>query len=62
MNHCRTLNNRINGLHERTLRLVYSNFSSTFSELLIKDNAVKIDQQNLQILAYEMFKIKLYPP
>ena len=47
MNHSRILNNRINGLHESALRLVYSDFSSTFSELLIKDKSVTIHQQNL---------------
>ena len=32
MNHSRTMNNRINALlHKRTLRLVWNNFSSSFS-------------------------------
>ena len=34
MNHSRTLNNRINGLHKTTVSLVYNDFSSSFSELL----------------------------
>ena len=53
MNHRRILNNRINGLHERPLRLLYSNFSLTSSELLIKDN-----QRNLPTLLYQMFKLQ----
>ena len=36
MNHGRTLNNRINGLHKRALSIVYNDFSSSFSELLGK--------------------------
>ena len=32
--HSRTLNNKINRLHERTLRLVYSDYNSSFCELL----------------------------
>ena len=34
MCHSRTLNNKINKLHERALRLVYDNRQSTFEELL----------------------------
>ena len=58
MNHSRSLNNRINNLHERALRLVHKDFSSTFPELLEKDNSVSIHQRNLQNLALEMFKVK----
>ena len=57
MNHSRSLNNRINTLHERALRLVYNDFTSSFAELLEKDNSVTIHQKNLQNLAIEMFKI-----
>ena len=58
MNHSRTLNNRINGLHERALSLVYNDFSSSFSELLEKDKSVTIHRRNLQTLAYEIFNVK----
>ena len=58
MNHSRTLNNRINGLHKRALSLVCNNFSSSFSELLEKDKSVTIHHRNLQTLAYEIFKVK----
>ena len=57
MNHGRTLNDRINRLHKRTLILVYNNFSSSFSELLGKDKFVTIHHRNLQTLAYEIFKV-----
>ena len=58
MNHSRSLNNRINTLHKRALRLVYSDFTSSFTELLWKDNSVTVHQKNLQNLAIEMFKVK----
>ena len=54
----RTLNNKINHLHERAIRLVYKDHNSTFSELLCKDNTLNIHQRNLQKLAIEMYKIK----
>ena len=58
MFHNRALNNRINKIHERTLRLVYQNKNLSFSELLELDNAVTIHQRNLQVLATEVFKVK----
>ena len=42
MFHSRKLNNRINNLHERALRLVFNHCSSSFSTLLTKDNSVTI--------------------
>ena len=56
--HNRTLNHKINKLHERALRIVYKNDKLTFQGLLDKDNSVTIHQRNLQRLAIEMFKIK----
>ena len=53
-----TMNNNINRLHERALRIIYLDDISTFEELLKKDNSVKIHTQNSQILAAEMFKVK----
>ena len=50
MNHSRTLNNRINGLHKRALSLVYNDFSLSFSELLEKDKSMAIHYRNLQTL------------
>ena len=54
MNHSRTSNNHINGLHKRAL----NDLSSNFSELLEKDKSVTIHHHNLQTLAYEIFKVK----
>ena len=42
MFHNRALNNRINTIHERALRLVYQNKNPSFSELIELDNAVTI--------------------
>ena len=58
MNHSRTLNNKINRIHERALRLFYKDKKSTFDELLKKDNSVKIHIKNIQVLVTEMFKVK----
>ena len=58
MFHSRTLNNKINRLHERALRLVYNDENLSFQELLNLDNSVTVHQKNLQKLAVEMYKIK----
>ena len=57
MNRNRTLNNRINSLHERALRVVYNDFRSSFHQLLQKVNSVTIHQRNLQSLAIEISKV-----
>ena len=58
MFHTRRINNRINRLHERSLRLTYKDFNSTFQELLDKDKSVSIHQRNLQVFAIMLYKIK----
>ena len=58
MCHSRTLNNRINSLHYRALRLIYSEESLSFSELLKKDGSVTIHHRNIQKLGIEMYKTK----
>ena len=57
MFHSRTLNNRINRLHERALRITYKNTNLSFNELLEIDNSVNIHHRNLQKLAIEMYKV-----
>ena len=60
----RSLNNKINVLHERALRIAYNDYTSSFETLLDNDFSVTIHQKNLRCLATEMFKIKnkLSPP
>ena len=58
MFHNRTLNNKINKLHERALRLVYDNGNLTFQELLQMDNSMTVHHRSLQKLATEMHKVK----
>ena len=58
MCHSRILNNKINKLHERALRVVYKNNEMTFQELLEKDKSFTIHDRNLQKLAIEMYKVK----
>ena len=57
MRHSRTTNNKINCLHERCLRIVYSDRRSSFEKLLEKDGSATIYTRNLQTLATEMFKV-----
>ena len=58
MSHNGTLNNRINKLQERALRLVLNNSTSSFYELLLKDNSLTIHHRNMQKLALEMYRAK----
>ena len=47
MIHSRTINNKINRLHERALRIVYSDFKLSFEGLLMKDNSFSIHEKNI---------------
>ena len=59
MFHSRTLNSRINTLHEKALRLVCTiKPNLSFDDLLKEDKLVKIYQKNLQILVTEIYKVK----
>ena len=55
--HSRGLNNKINCIHEKALRITYKDKSSTFQELLEKDNSVSIHHRNVQKLAIEIYKV-----
>ena len=54
--HNRSLNNKINRLHERCLRIIYNDKHSNFEELLVKDNSVFMHHNNIHTLAIEMYK------
>ena len=55
--HSRNLNNKINQIHERALRLVCQN-NLSFSELPDLGNTVTVHQKNLQVLVTEICKVK----
>ena len=57
MFHSRSINNKINSLQERVLRIVYNDFKSSFRNLLEKDGTVSMHAKNLQKLATEILKI-----
>ena len=57
MFHSRSINNKINRLHERVLRIVHNDFKPSFKNLLEKYGTVSIHVKNLQKPATEMFKI-----
>ena len=57
MFHCRNLNNKINWIHERALRLVYQN-NLSFSGLLNLGNFITVYQKNLQVLVTEIYKVR----
>ena len=58
MLHSATLNNRINNIHEKALRLIYKDNQSSFKELLEKVYSVTAHHESLQVLVTEIFKVK----
>ena len=56
MFHSRTLNNKSNCLHERALRIICSDYKSSFCELLEKGKSFSIDHKSIQSLSIEIFK------
>ena len=59
MFHSRSLEHKINKLHERCLRIVYTDTISSFEDLLKQDNSSTFHQRAIQLLAIELFKAKL---
>ena len=57
MFHSCNLNNKINQIHDRALRLVYQN-NLSFSELLDQHNSVTVHQKNMQVLVTEIYNVK----
>ena len=56
MCHNRSLNTKINRIHERALRIVYNDNFSSFDVLLQKSESVTIHHRNIQTLAVEIYK------
>ena len=59
MFHRRKRNHHINCIHERSLRVVYRDYNSSFDELLEKDNSYKIHDRNLEKQVTGIFKVKM---
>ena len=57
MTHNKSINKKFNNLHERVVRLIYSDHSGNFQELLERDNSLTIHQKNTQALAITMYKV-----
>ena len=57
MFHSRGLNNKINRIHERALRITYNDKSSSYGELLTKNRSVTIHQRNIRALAIKIDKV-----
>ena len=60
----RKSNNLKNRIHERPLRTVYNDTSSTFQELRQRNGSVSIHQKNIQTLTTDVFKVvnNICPP
>ena len=58
MLHSRKVNSKINHLQERSLRIIYNDYITSFEDLLKKDNSFKIHHKNIQSLAIEFFKVE----
>ena len=56
MFHSQTIINKSNRLHERAVRIVYSDFKSSFEGLLLKENSFSIHERNVQSFAIEIYK------
>ena len=58
MCHSRGLNNKINNIHKRALRIVYKDKKSNLQDLLQKGKSVSIHMKNLKYLTTEIYKVK----
>ena len=52
----RKSNSKINRLHERSLKIIYIDHSSSFDEILSKDHSMPVQYQNIHRLAIEIYK------
>ena len=64
MFYTKQLNNGINSLHEKTLRVTYQDGNSSFSELFNLDKSVSLRCRNIKYLLTQIYKVKigLSPP
>ena len=52
MYHSRTLNNKINRIQERALRIVHNDYKLNFKELLEQDHSFTVHERNIQYVAH----------
>ena len=60
----RYLNNALNSIHERALRLIYNDYKLPFDRILEDNKQKSIHQKNIESLAIKIYKIQvgLTPP
>ena len=58
MFHSWKVNSKINHLQERSSRIVYNDYITSFEDLLKKDNSFKIHHKNIQSLAIDFFIVE----
>ena len=56
MFHGKQINDKINKLHGRPLRIVYNDTITSFEKFLAKDKTFTIHHENIQLVAIEMYK------
>ena len=56
--HSREVNSKINHLQERSLRIVYNCYITSFEDLLKKNKNFNVHHQHIQSLAIELFKFE----
>ena len=58
MFHSRRVNNKINHLHEHSLRIFYKDNYTSYEDFLAKGKSFTIHKRNIQSLAIELLKVK----
>ena len=58
MCHSRALNNKINRMQERALRIVYNDYKPNFKELLEGDHSFTVHERSIHYIAIETCKVK----
>ena len=54
----RALNNRINNIHKKALKLTYKDNKSSFIQIHLYSHSVTVHHKNLQVLGTENLKLK----
>ena len=54
----RYLNNALNNIHERALRLIYNDYEKSFNSILTESNLKTIHEKNLEFLAIKICKFQ----